>query len=210
MDVDGEVLPPPETMAQRKARLRFAVVCSSNQNRSMEGHLQLSKQGFNINSYGTGQCVKLPGPTADRPNIYEFGAETYAEMYDDLLRKDRLLYDQNGLLEMLDRNKKIKPKPERFPGCSRKFDVILTVEGRVFDQVVQALLEEGSQTMEVVHVFNLEVKDNHESAKVAALQLVDLADAIVKSKDFENEVDSIISTFEAEFSETLLHSVCFY
>eukprot|EP00052_Salpingoeca_macrocollata_P016019 m.128367 g.128367 ORF g.128367 m.128367 type:complete len:103 (+) comp19893_c0_seq2:8-316(+) len=80
----------------------------------------------------------------------------------------------------------------------------------LFFLFLAALLEEGSQTMEVVHVFNLEVKDNHESAKVAALQLVDLADAIVKSKDFENEVDSIISTFEAEFSETLLHSVCFY
>ena len=41
----------------RKQSLRIAVICSSNMNRSMEGHRLLQKKGFNISSYGTGTQV---------------------------------------------------------------------------------------------------------------------------------------------------------
>ena len=43
-------------MAQK---LRFAVVCSSNMNRSMEAHSFLQKKGYDIKSYGTGQMIKV-------------------------------------------------------------------------------------------------------------------------------------------------------
>ena len=42
----------------RKQSLRIAVICSSNMNRSMEGHRLLQKKGFNISSYGTGTQVR--------------------------------------------------------------------------------------------------------------------------------------------------------
>jgi len=38
---------------------------------------------------------------------------------------------------MLDRNRRIKPKPERFQECGDHFDVIVTCEERVYDQVIE-------------------------------------------------------------------------
>lgn len=40
---------------------------------------------------------------------------------------------------MLDRNRRIKEKPERFQDCRERFDVIFTVEERIFDQVMEGL-----------------------------------------------------------------------
>jgi hypothetical protein len=42
-------------------KMRFAVVCSSNMNRSMEAHAFLQKKGYDIHSYGTGDKIKIPG-----------------------------------------------------------------------------------------------------------------------------------------------------
>ena len=50
-----------------------------------------SKKGYNVESYGTGSVVKLPGPASEQPNVYSFGT-TYEFMYQDLLKKDPLLY----------------------------------------------------------------------------------------------------------------------
>ena len=70
--------------------LKIAVVCSSNQNRSMEAHQVLCKKGFNVRSFGSGNMVKLPGPSFDKPNVYDFNV-TYDEMYSDLTNKDKAL-----------------------------------------------------------------------------------------------------------------------
>ena len=50
-------------------------------------------------------------------------------------------YIRNGLLAMLDRNVKVKPKPQKFQKCEEEFDVIICLEERVYDQVglIQAL-----------------------------------------------------------------------
>lgn len=72
-------------------KFRYAMVCSSNQNRSMEAHFLLKRQGFDVSSYGTGAHVKLPGPSLREPNVYDFGTP-YKQMFDDLRRKDQELY----------------------------------------------------------------------------------------------------------------------
>ena len=50
-----------------------------------------SKKGFNVRSFGSGTHVKLPGPSPNHPNIYDFNT-SYTEMYRDLNSKDRQLY----------------------------------------------------------------------------------------------------------------------
>ena len=50
-------------------------------------------------------------------------------------------YTQNGILNMLDRNRRIKARPEKFQKCQEQFDVIITVEERVYDQVLDGNIE---------------------------------------------------------------------
>ena len=81
---------------------RFAMVCSANMNRSMEAHKVLLAAGLDVGSFGAGQHVKIPGPSATRPNIYEFGKCSYAGIYEELMSKDPELYKRNGLAAMLE------------------------------------------------------------------------------------------------------------
>lgn len=122
-------------------KFRYAMVCSSNQNRSMEAHSLLKREGFDVSSYGTGAHVKLPGPSLREPNVYEFGTP-YKYMYDDLRRKDTDLYRRNGILTMLKRNATVKLAPQRWQenAVDGSFDVVLTFEEKVFDMVIEGYI----------------------------------------------------------------------
>eukprot|EP01027_Heterolobosea_sp_BB2_P019335 GEZU01027144.1.p1 GENE.GEZU01027144.1~~GEZU01027144.1.p1 ORF type:complete len:187 (+),score=25.50 GEZU01027144.1:70-561(+) len=121
-----------------KQKRKIAVVCASNQNRSMAAHYLLKQLNFNVSSFGTGSHVKLPGPSIDKPNVYEFGTP-YDEMYADLKAKDSRLYTQNGILQMLDRNRQVKRAPERFQDSRQYFNLIFTFEERVFDNIIEGM-----------------------------------------------------------------------
>lgn len=41
---------------------------------------------------------------------------------------------------MLDRNRRIKKHPEKFQHCTEQFDIIITAEERVYDQVSNDIL----------------------------------------------------------------------
>ncbi|KAL2864151.1 RNA polymerase II subunit A C-terminal domain phosphatase [Aspergillus lucknowensis] len=179
-------------------KLRFCTVCASNQNRSMEAHLRLSQasSAFPVISFGTGSLVRLPGPSITQPNVYNFNSTSYSQMYDELLSKDERLYRNNGILNMLDRNRNVKWGPERFqdwvPGLPRidhvskgdkgaigteggVVDVIITCEERCWDAVVDDLMNKGSPLNRPVHVFNVDIRDNHEEALVGGKAILDLA-----------------------------------
>ena len=189
--------------------LRIAVCCSSNMNRSMEAHARLQKKGFNVLSFGTGDKIKLPGPSLNQPNVYEFGT-SYEEIYQDLSRKDKSMYKQNGILHMLDRNRMIKPGPERFQNCEKQFDVIVTAEERVFDQVLEHFELSGNKCDELVHVINIAIQDNQEEATIGAFLFHELVQSLTISSDLDNEIDELLQDFESKCNRQILHSVLFY
>ncbi|XP_008557036.1 RNA polymerase II subunit A C-terminal domain phosphatase SSU72 [Microplitis demolitor] len=187
-----------------------AVICSSNMNRSMEAHAFLSKKGFNVKSFGTGDKVKLPGSGPDKPNVYDFGT-TYDEIYNDLLAKDKQLYTQMGLLHMLDRNRRIKPRPERFQASKEKFDLLVTCEERVYDQVIECMEARTPVDNLPVHLINVDIQDNHEEATVGSFLICELVTTLANSEDLDNDIDSLLYEFEStKFGRMMLHTVLFY
>ena len=194
--------------------LRFASICSSNMNRSMEAHLQLQLAGLNVESYGTGSHVKLPGPSADQPNVYNFGTP-YADILSDLKSKDEALYIQNGVLAMLERNVKIKHAPQPWKAAMQaassasendadvssdgfiegQFDVIITFEERVFDAVFDSFQERecAEFSEKAVHCINVEVKDSHEEALRGAQDALALCKALNEATDLDDQVGEIVT-----------------
>ncbi|KRZ96474.1 RNA polymerase II subunit A C-terminal domain phosphatase SSU72 [Trichinella sp. T8] len=209
-----------------KGKLQFSVVCSSNMNRSMEAHAMLQKKGFNVRSFGSGSQVKLPGPSPTVHNIYSFSTP-YKEIYQDLVAKDKNLYTQNGLLNMLDRNRRVKPHPERFQEYKGLSDVIICCEERVYDQVYECnwfhrffefrctkasyivLMNTEMKHCHLVHIINIDIRDNHEEATCGALLFCHLCTLLEKSADLDNEIEEILSNFENICKRTILHTVCF-
>lgn len=189
--------------------LYIAVICSSNMNRSMEAHSFLAKKNFRVRSFGTGDKVKLPGLTICKPNVYEFGTP-YDDIYQDLCQKDKQYYTQNGLLHMLDRNRRIKRSPEKFQHCEERFDILITAEERVYDQVVEFMESKSPEYNQPVHIINVDIQDNHESATIGAFLLSDLVTMMAQSEDLDNEIDELLHDFESKHQRPILHSVHFY
>ncbi|KAF2169934.1 hypothetical protein M409DRAFT_19551 [Zasmidium cellare ATCC 36951] len=207
-------------------KLRFCTVCASNNNRSMEAHLRLTTAPtpYPTISFGTGSLVRLPGPSISQPNVYNFNSTSYAAMYSELLSKDQRLYNANGILPMLERNKNVKWGPERWqdwkvgvPRVGKRWhvqegtegggaeaeykddkgyfgtesgtvDVVITCEERCWDAVVDDLLNRGAPLNRPVHVFNVDIKDNHEEALVGGRAILELADALNAAAREERDV----------------------
>lgn len=203
---------------QRNPNLKLCTVCASNNNRSMEAHKVLQEAGYNVSSYGTGSAVRLPGLSIDKPNVYPFGTP-YNDIYNDLLSQSAERYKSNGLLEMLDRNRKLKKAPEKWHDGTKIFDFVFTCEERCFDSVCEDLMGRGGQLNKIVHVINVDIRDDNENAKIggrAILELVDMLNKTVEKCDvsgepFEDCIMEILTKWQTLHPQLpLLYSPAYY
>eukprot|EP00118_Oscarella_pearsei_P007877 m.39586 g.39586 ORF g.39586 m.39586 type:complete len:101 (+) comp32760_c0_seq14:361-663(+) len=86
------------------------------------------------------------------------------------------------MLHMVERNKRIKLKPERFQDSEELFTVIVTCEERVYDQVVENLESRSCSLGQLVHIVNLDIQDNHEDATLGAFLICDLCQLVKTRK----------------------------
>eukprot|EP01024_Parvocaulis_polyphysoides_P007165 TRINITY_DN12153_c0_g2_i1.p1 TRINITY_DN12153_c0_g2~~TRINITY_DN12153_c0_g2_i1.p1 ORF type:complete len:257 (-),score=28.86 TRINITY_DN12153_c0_g2_i1:386-1051(-) len=192
------------------SKLRYAMVCASNMNRSMEAHYQLKKEGFRVESYGVGQHVKIPGPTQDKPNVYKFGEVTYEDILADLLSQNLSLYKKKGMLDMLNRNKGVKKQPERWQGNNQIFDVVITFEERILDRVLEDLAQRNSLEFQAVLIINMDVKDNHAEAQNAGQLTLKLCRMIEECGNWLEEIDKVMQKFEMETGRSAVFTIQFY
>lgn len=79
---------------------------------------------------------------------------------------------------MLDRNRRIKRNPEKFQHCQERFDILITAEERVYDQVVEYMEGRTPEYNQPVHIINMDIQDNHEEATIGAFLLCDLVTVV--------------------------------
>lgn len=198
--------------------LKFAMVCSSNMNRSMEAHKQLKKKNLRVTSYGVGAMVRLPGPNGTQA-VFEFGTP-YREIFNTLTEGGTggQWYRNNGLLGMVERNMGVKDHPERWQELPKfEFNIVFCFEERVFELLMEDVNKrevEWNEELHPMHIINLEVQDNPKEALIGAQIVLDFclqSNELAKTtEDFENSgLSSIVDKIEQKYKRSLLHMTVF-
>lgn len=77
-------------------------------------------------------------------------------------------------MHTLDRNRRIKTHPERFQETDERFDILITCEERVYDQVLEFIESRTPVDNSIAHVINLDIQDNLEEATIGAFLISDM------------------------------------
>ncbi|GAB5031899.1 rna polymerase ii subunit a c-terminal domain phosphatase ssu72-like [Nannochloropsis oceanica] len=207
----GAALPAPSC-----SKLSYALVCSSNMNRSMEAHAAFLNAGFTkVVSLGTGRMVRLPAATAEGQVSFSFGTP-YTEILKELegqAQADAKLqefYRRTKLLDILRRNARIKTAPERLQNIENlTYDVIVCFDIRVYDAVQEDLQCREARDLEPICVICIDTKDDPQQAVIAGRVAVNLAQKLEESDDLATDAPEIVETFMEEEGRRLLFQICY-
>lgn len=120
-------------------------------------------------------------------------------------------YTQNGLLMLLDRNRRIKTAPQRFQDATENYDIIITCEERCFDIVCDDLMHRGIRQNRIVHVINVDIRDNPDDATIGARAILQLAQQLQDCHDLDGQIDAILTDFITnKSSHPIMYTVHFY
>ena len=143
---------------------------------------------------------------------------SYQDMYEQLIQENERHYRNTGVLHMLERNKQIKLRPQRFQEASSEYlrdvDFVFCLESRVFADVVDDLTCQRvpSGDMRPIHVLNLETEDSGSGAKTGAAWMARLARLLEDEvgHHLEEEISpSLLEEFEAESGLQIMYCLCF-
>lgn len=210
---------PPPSAHRTPSKLCFGTVCSSNINRSMEAHVVLGNAGMQVESYGTGTQVRLPGKSAMEPRIFKFGTP-YAEMYRSMSAtpEDTAFFVHNGVLQLCKRGAAVKLAPQRWqdtPSAAvQKHDVVIAFEERIYDAVIEDLqTREPTEDFKAIHVICLDTKDNPHEAKLQGRVALELCWLLEQTEDLDLEAPELVEQFQEEqMTHTpikVLHQICY-
>lgn len=99
---------------------------------------------------------------------------------------------------MLDRNRRIKKCPEKFQHTAERFDIIVTAEERVYDQVIEFMESKPPVHNQPVHIINIDIQDNHEEATLGAFLICDMIQMVMTTEPSSTGLlndDSLASPF---------------
>jgi len=155
------IVPKPAT----KSRYRYAMICSSNINRSMEAHTVLQNCGLDVESYGVGKQLRLPGPQGAR--CFEFGTP-YEEIARALSDEAEAHYTRVGVLDLARRAAATKTAPQRWQSTASdsicRLDVVIVFETRLFEAVVMDMLARDPVRYEPIHLICMDTRDSPKDA----------------------------------------------
>merc|ERR1712216_450891 len=176
----------------------------------MEAHRRLMDAGFRVSSYGIATKVKIPGPTVYESNVFAFGTPFHV-IKKVLQQKDSNLYLSNGLIELCERNELIKKAPQKWQlNLNNYFDVAITFEKYVFDQVLNHLDSKNQSRIKFLLIINVEVRDSVDEALEMGNHILKLCENLEKVFiDLEEKIDSVIEEFEKLTGRSLLYTIIF-
>eukprot|EP00945_MAST-04E_sp_MAST-4E-sp1_P000545 g545.t1 len=190
----------------KEGKFHYAMICSSNMNRSCAGHKILKDNNLKVSSYGAGAQVKIPGFKGAR--VFPFGTP-YDSIYKSLESENEKFYKQNGMLDMNDRNRNIKKAPERWQDSDiiGLVDVAVCFEERVYELVEEDLQIRESVDFKPLHIVNIETKDNPKAAAKSAELALELCQMIEGLEDLEDSLDDIVDEFQEKYDLQINHNM---